>query len=117
MTFGNTRVSLLVLAAVLLTVVTGNAHHAKSAKFDDTKRTELRGIVTYVDWRNPHVHVFTNVARENGELENWAVELESTVLLKRSGWQSDSLRPLLLDHVPVIDRFGSSRFSSLPSMT
>jgi hypothetical protein len=69
------------------------AHHAVGAKFDDTKRTELRGIVTGVDWRNPHVHVFTNVTRANGDVENWAVELESTVLLRRSGWQRDSLRP------------------------
>src|SRR5688500_5900577 len=69
------------------------AHHAIVAKFDDTKRTELRGIVTSVDWRNPHVHVFTNVARDDGSVENWAVELESTVLLRRSGWKDDTLRP------------------------
>jgi hypothetical protein len=69
------------------------AHHAIVAKFDDTKRTELRGIVTNVDWRNPHVHVFTNVARDDGSVENWAVELESTVLLRRSGWKQDTLRP------------------------
>ena len=69
------------------------AHHAIVAKFDDTKRTELRGIVTSVDWRNPHVHVFTNVTRDDGSVENWAVELESTVLLRRSGWKHDTLRP------------------------
>jgi hypothetical protein len=69
------------------------AHHAVVAKFDDTKRLQLRGIVTSVDWRNPHVHVFANVTRDNGVVENWAVELESTVLLKRSGWEHGSLRP------------------------
>ena len=69
------------------------AHHAVTAKFDDSKRMELSGIVTSVDWRNPHVHVFTNVTRGNGVVENWAVELESTVLLRRSGWRHDSLRP------------------------
>jgi hypothetical protein len=68
------------------------AHHAIAAKFDDAKQVELRGIVTSVDWRNPHVHVFTNVTRDDGVVENWAVELESTVLLKRSGWQHDTLR-------------------------
>jgi hypothetical protein len=69
------------------------AHHAIVAKFDDTRRTQLQGIVTNVDWRNPHVHVFTNVARPDGTVENWAIELESTVLLKRSGWEHDTLRP------------------------
>jgi hypothetical protein len=69
------------------------AHHPIVAKFDDTKSTEVRGIVTSVDWRNPHVHVFTNVTRDDGSIENWAVELESTVLLLRSGWKHDTLRP------------------------
>jgi hypothetical protein len=69
------------------------AHHAVVAKFDDTRRVELAGVVTNVDWRNPHVHVFVNVTREGGAVENWAVELESTVLLKRSGWDRATLRP------------------------
>jgi hypothetical protein len=69
------------------------AHHAVVAKFDDTNTTELRGIVTNVDWRNPHVHVFVNVTRDDGTVENWAVELESTVLLLRSGWAHDTLKP------------------------
>jgi len=69
------------------------AHHALVAKFDDTKATELAGIVTNVDWRNPHVHVFVNVTGDDGAMENWAVELESTVLLLRSGWKQDTLKP------------------------
>jgi hypothetical protein len=69
------------------------AHHPVTAKFDETKRLDLRGLVTSVDWRNPHVHVFVNVTRDGGVVENWAVELESTVLLKRSGWQHDTLKP------------------------
>jgi hypothetical protein len=81
------------VAAAVVHGSTAFAHHAIVAKFDDQKQVELRGIVTSVDWRNPHVHVFTNVTREGGAIENWAVELESTVLLKRSGWRHDTLRP------------------------
>ena len=69
------------------------AHHPLTAKFDETKQLDLRGLVTNVDWRNPHVHVFVNVTRDGGVVENWAVELESTVLLRRSGWQHDTLKP------------------------
>jgi hypothetical protein len=69
------------------------AHHAIAAKFDDTKPITLTGIVTAVDWRNPHVHVFFNVAAKDKSLENWAVELESTVLLKKSGWSRATLKP------------------------
>ena len=68
------------------------AHHALTAKFDTSKRVDLEGIVTYVDWRNPHVHVFVNVRNED-VLLNWAVELEGAVALRRSGWSHDTLRP------------------------
>jgi len=37
---------------------------------------EVTGIVTLVDWRNPHVHIFLNVRDPKGTL-NWAVEIES----------------------------------------
>ncbi len=69
------------------------AHHPISAKFDDTRPVELEGVVSAVDWRNPHVHVFVNVADDNGEIVNWAIELESPVVLERSGWQRDSVQP------------------------
>jgi len=92
MTFGTRRVSVLVVAAVLLTVVTGNAHHAILAKFDDTKPTTLTGLVTLVDWRNPHVHIFLNVKGAKG-IANWAIELEDTYLLAQNGWNKESVKP------------------------
>ena len=52
------------------------AHHEPLAKFDDKKPLRLRGVVTLVDWRNPHAHVFVNV-KSGEQLNNWAVELES----------------------------------------
>jgi hypothetical protein len=69
-----------------------HAHHAISAKFDTSKRIELAGIVSYVDWRNPHVHVFVNVTNGN-EVLNWAVELEGPIALRESGWRVDTLSP------------------------
>ena len=80
-------------AGLVLATVPGAAHHPISAKFDDTKPTTLTGVVTLVDWRNPHVHVFINVGDPKKELENWAVEVESPILLEQSGWERDSVRP------------------------
>jgi hypothetical protein len=68
------------------------AHHPLSAKFDSAKPMNLEGIVTLVDWRNPHVHVFVNVGTGSA-LTNWAVEIESPVLLEHSGWNRETLRP------------------------
>jgi hypothetical protein len=91
----NTRAALR-LGALLASALVARgalAHHALAAKFDDTKPLSLAGTVTSVDWRNPHVHVFLNVTKPDKSVENWAVELESTVLLKKSGWSRTALAP------------------------
>jgi hypothetical protein len=68
------------------------AHHPIEGKFDPAGRQSLEGIVTKVDWRSPHVHVFVNVAGREETL-NWAVELASPAELAASGWSRDTLRP------------------------
>ena len=73
------------------------AHHPIEAKFDSSKRATMTGSVTAVDWRNPHTHVFINVAgnsagNDSGE-ENWAIELESPIVLRHNGWSDSSLQP------------------------
>ncbi len=81
------------LVGLLLTAIPLSAHHETLAKFDENKRLMLSGVVTLVDWRNPHVHVFMTVREENGQAANWAVELESPIELQRSGWTPESLLP------------------------
>jgi len=80
------------LAALGVTVRPVAAHHAILAKFDDKKPVTLTGVVTAVDWKNPHVHVFVNVKNGNDVL-NWAVELESPIELQRSGWDETTVKP------------------------
>src|SRR5687767_10455817 len=83
---------LLVTAAVCLAVMPLSAHHAIQAKFDPARTRSLNGVVTGVDWRNPHVHVLMNVV-DSGQMQNWAVELDSVIDLERSGWNRESLKP------------------------
>jgi hypothetical protein len=79
------------LVAVLLLGTVGSAHHPISAKFDDTKPQTLSGVVTLVDWRNPHVHIYMNV-RNNNDADNWAIELASPIDLQASGWTHESVK-------------------------
>jgi len=81
-----------IAAAMLAAATPLVAHHAISAKFDDSKTTTLNGIVTAVDWKNPHAHVLMNV--KNGtDVLNWAVELESPLILAQNGWAMDTVKP------------------------
>lgn len=68
------------------------AHHEILGKFDDKQPVELSGIVTSLDWRNPHAHIFMNVVTR-GETLNWAVELESPILLEANGWTRETVHP------------------------
>ena len=78
--------------ALAIAATAALAHHEITAKFDPARPFTLKGIVTAVDWRNPHVHVFVNVAGSDGVVANWAVELESPIMLVQSGWRADTLR-------------------------
>ena len=87
------RLPLLTVGAAMLAAVTTTAHHSILAKFDDTKPATVRGVVTLVDWTNPHAHVYVNVRDAKGQVLNWAIELESPIDLKASGWSPETLRP------------------------
>jgi hypothetical protein len=82
-----------VLAVLAFAGTSGLAHHSVASKFDESKQQALEGVVTLVDWRNPHVHVFLNVRGQKGEWVNWAVELASPIDLQDSGWNRDSVQP------------------------
>jgi hypothetical protein len=79
-------------AAVVLLVVPMVAQRSVSAKFDLNKRITIKGIVTRVDWANPHVHILMNVP-DGVKPVSWAVEIESQLELERSAWNRDSLKP------------------------
>jgi len=92
--FRNSTVWRAVAGLTLAAFAAGNAwsHHPILGKFDPNTGRTLEGIVTKVDWRNPHAHIFINV-RENGATVNWAVEVESPAELQLSGWSRDTLAP------------------------
>ena len=68
------------------------AHHSFAAEFDADSPIELTGIVTSVKWSNPHTFFYIDVETENGDWENWALELGSPNGLMRRGWTRNSLK-------------------------
>lgn len=86
------RVRAVLVAPALLVAGIASAHHPVLGKFDPDAARTLEGIVTKLDWRNPHAHIFMNI-QADGETVNWAVEIESPSELALSGWNRDSLAP------------------------
>ena len=66
---------LVLVAFVLLGGASAVAHHAFDTEFDAKKPVTLRGIVTKVEWTNPHVWFYLNVKNDKGEVENWGFEM------------------------------------------
>lgn len=67
------------------------AHHAFAAVFDRDTPVELVGTVTQVEWMNPHVWFYIDVANEDGKADNWGLEMGSPNALVRRGWRSTTL--------------------------
>jgi hypothetical protein len=82
---------LVMVSFVLLGTASIVAHHAFDTEFDAKKPVTKRGIVTKVEWTNPHVWFYLNVKNEKGEVENWGFEMGGPNGLQREGWTRNTI--------------------------
>jgi hypothetical protein len=68
------------------------AHHSFAAEFDADQAIDLTGVVTKIEWMNPHTFFYIDVESEDGQYSNWAIELGSPNGLMRRGWTRNSLK-------------------------
>jgi len=82
----------IILAGSFLLAGNTFAHHSFVAEFDSNKPIQLQGIVTKVEWTNPHVWIYVNVKdEETGEVTNWGAEMGPPHGLQRRGWRRNTL--------------------------
>jgi hypothetical protein len=68
------------------------AHHAFSAEFDSSKPLTVKGVVTKIEWMNPHAWFYIDVKTDSGEVEHWQFETGAPIELARRGWRKNDLK-------------------------
>jgi hypothetical protein len=83
---------ILAAAAILLRPLPARAHHSFAAEYDANAAVAVKGVVTKIEWTNPHAYVYIDVTDEGGKVVNWAFEGYPPNTLKRTGFPRGLLK-------------------------
>ncbi|HXP88962.1 MAG TPA: DUF6152 family protein [Bryobacteraceae bacterium] len=84
--------SIALLASACLLAAAVQAHHAYTAEFDTQKPIKLTGVLTKLEWSNPHIWLYLDVKDEKGNVTNWGFSASPPGMLVRRGITRDSLK-------------------------
>jgi hypothetical protein len=87
-----TAIRTLGAAFVLAAAWPAAAHHSFATQYDANAPVTLVGVVTKVEWTNPHARFYVDVKDESGQVTNWNLELASPNVLTRNGWTRHALK-------------------------
>jgi Family of unknown function (DUF6152) len=89
---GRVAKSLLCGIALVLGAITAQAHHSFAAQYDAKKPIKMTGVVTRMEWTNPHVYVYVDVKDpKTSKVTNWGFEMGPPHMLQKTGWKRNSL--------------------------
>ncbi len=69
------------------------AHHGFAVEFDQNNPLTLGGVVTKMEFENPHIYFYVDVKGKDGKVVNWAFEGGPPNVIYRRGWRKDTLKP------------------------
>lgn len=77
---------LFLTAGLIAGSIPAFGHHGTGVAYDPDNPTEVKGTVTEFKWQNPHAQLFLDVKKADGNIEHWAVEMNSPGVMTRQGW-------------------------------
>jgi len=79
------RIRISALTAGLVAASSVWAHHSVSGVFDSEQPFEVTGVITDVDWINPHIYLYLDATDEAGNVTTWRLESLPTAFLRKAG--------------------------------
>jgi len=104
------RLVMIVICVCAATVIPLLSHHAFSSEFDANKPVKLKGVVSRIEWINPHTWIHVDVKEADGKVTKWMIEGGSPNALIRRGVTAQLLKvgmEVMVDGYQAKD--GSSR--------
>lgn len=96
------------VGALLLAASLASAHHSVIGQFDPDARIELNGVISKIDFVNPHIYLHLDVEEESGEMSTWRLESVPPAFLYRAEVTQDMLmgdgRPVRIEALRARDQ-------------
>ena len=82
----------LVAATIMVVAGTLSAHHSVSGQYDASRPLTLTGVISKVDWINPHIYLHLDVKEKDGAVTTWTLSTLPTAMMRRAGLTKESLQ-------------------------
>jgi hypothetical protein len=82
----------LAMVNLVLAASAALAHHSVPGQFDMSKPVTLKGVISKVDWINPHIYVYLDVKDTAGTTATWALSTLPTAMMRRAGLTKETLQ-------------------------
>ena len=82
---------LLAVAAMIGMAPLLSAHHSVAGQFDLSKTVTLKGVISKVDWVNPHIYLHLDVKGDDGKVVTWSLGTVPTAMARRAGLTRESI--------------------------
>jgi len=97
--------AMLVVLLLVVAAAAAQAHHSFSGAFDISKQSTLKGVLSKIDWVNPHIYLYLDVKDNDGKVTTWALEslptnhMRNVGLTRQDFWNNASTGEVVTVHV------------------
>lgn len=105
-----TKLAALLALTLSASVLPMEAHHSFAAEYDASKAIRITGVISKVEWTNPHSYLYIDVKDDKGNLVTWTCEGGAPNTLSRRGFRKNDIK---LGDTVTIDGYGAKDGSNL----